>query len=531
MKLTNKKQYFRSAVVGLGVVTLLFSAQQGTAMAAEENFDSTAAAIISLLKEKNIITDAEAKNILSRQRQAPVGQLSSPPPVTVVVPEGQQYLQTITDTVARDIKEDVKQEVKLALKDEIAREVKLEAFTGSVPAWTKRIRFGGDVRLRYQGDFFDQTNAEFADPSGGGTVALNSKIDRNRVRYRVRIAANAKLNNQAEVGVRLASGSSGDPVSTNDTLGDYMNKDSVNIDQAFIKWNPIPEAYAWTGEWNIWGGRMPNPFFSSDLVWDGDINFEGLATTLKVPVNARWKGLFNAGVFPLQESEFSSDDKWLYGGQIGIEYAPQTTFNFKLATAYYEYKNIQGKRNPASTTGVGIYDYTAPQYQQKGNVIFDINSGNSADTMFALASKYNELNITSALDIGFWDPVHVLLLADYVKNLGFDQQEVSALTGNAVPREDTGYQVGLTVGYPKIQKLWDWQTYLFYKYLEADAVLDAFTDSDFHLGGTNAKGWILGGQLGVADNLWLNTRWISTNETFGPTYAIDILQVDLNGKF
>ena len=30
-------------------------------------------------------------------------------------------------------------------------------------------------------------------------------------------------------------------------------------------------------------------------------------------------------------------------------------------------------------------------------------------------------------------------------------------------------------------------------YAAADAVLDAFTDSDFHLGGTDAKGYYLGG--------------------------------------
>lgn len=530
MKSMNSRKYLRVAALGLGVVASLLVAR-GRALAAADNYDDSTTAIIELLKEKNIITADEAKNILSRHRQKPVGQLSSPPPVTVVVPGGQQYLQTITDTVARDIKDNVKQEVKADLKDEISREVKLEAFTGSVPGWVKRIRFGGDMRLRYEGDFFDSANGEFLDPRGNGTQVLNSQIDRNRLLYRVRISADAKVNNQTEVGVRLASGSTGNPVSTNDTLGSYMNKESVNFDQAYIKWSPIPETYAWTGNWDIWGGRMPNPFFCSDLVWDGDINFEGLATTVKVPINSRWKGLFNAGAFPLQETEFSSDDKWLYAGQVGVEYAPETTFGFKLAVAYYDFNNIRGKHNPASTTGVGIYDDTVPLFQQKGNAIFDINSGNSAGTKFALASKYDELNITSTLDLGFWDPVHVLLLADYVKNIGFDEQEVSALTGTTVPKEDTGYQVGLTVGYPKIQKLWDWQTYLFYKYLGADAVLDAFTDSDFHLGGTNAKGWILGGQLGVGDNFWINTRWITTDQIIGPAYAIDILQVDFNGRF
>lgn len=530
MKLTNKKHYVRAAVIGLGVATSFLSVHQGTALATEENFDSTAAAIIKLLKEKNIITDAEAINILSRQRQAPVGQLSSPPPVTVVVPEGQQYLQTITDTVARDIKEEVKQEVKLALKDEISREVKLEAFTGSVPGWTKRIRFGGDIRLRYQGEFFDENNATIQDIQNFPELR-NTREDRHLARHRIRLNATAKVNNQTEVGVTLATGNESSPVSTNDTLGDYMNKDTVTFDQAYVKWTPISETSTWNGNLDIWGGRMPNPFFSTDLVWDKDVNFEGLAATVKAPINARWKGLFNAGLFPLEEVELSSKDKWLYGAQIGVEYAPSTTFNFKLATGYYNYQNIEGQNNDASDT----YVHTVPRSSQDGNAVFDINEAlygqNSGKEKFGLAADYDELNVTTSLDLGFWDPVHVVLQGDVVKNVGFDQAEILQRTGLLVPDDTMGYQVGLTVGYPKMQKLWDWQGYFAYRYLEADAVLDAFTDSDFHLGGTNAKGWILGGQLGVGENIWVNTRWMSGDEVSGPPIAIDAVQVDFNAKF
>ena len=45
------------------------------------------------------------------------------------------------------------------------------------------------------------------------------------------------------------------------------------------------------------------------------------------------------------------------------------------------------------------------------------------------------------------------------------------------------------MGYPEIKNRWDWRVYGYYKYLEADAVIDAFTDPDFHFGGTNARGW------------------------------------------
>jgi hypothetical protein len=70
-----------------------------------------------------------------------------------------------------------------------------------------------------------------------------------------------------------------------------------------------------------------------------------------------------------------------------------------------------------------------------------------------------------------------------------------------------------------------------YKYLEADAVVDGFTDSDFHLGGTNAKGWIVGGDMGLAKNVWITTRWLTANEISGIPLSIDVFQLNLNAKF
>lgn len=512
----------RYIAAGLLLVALGSNAYGAEAATAADGKD-TIEAIIELLKDKKIITEGEAEKIISRHKASAK---TEPEKVITIVPQGEQYLQTITDNVARDIREDVKKQVKMEIKDEIANEVKLEAYTGSVPGWTKRIRFGGDIRLRYQGDFFDKNNADLNDLKDVQKL-VNTTEDRHRFRYRVRVSAKAKVNNQTEVGIRLATGNEEDPVSTNDTLGDYFNKDTVTFDRAYVKWTPIPETSTWTGDLNFWGGRFPNPFFYSDLVWDKDLNFEGLAMNLKAPFNTRWKGLVNLGIFPLEEVELSSDDKWLFGGQVGIEYAPRTTFNFKLAAAYYDYQNIEGRFNDA----VGTYDYTAPRFFQEGNAIFDINEKIGGTEKFALQSDYNELNITSRLDLGMFDPIHINFLADFVKNIGFDQEEIFERTEQIVPKEDQGYQVGLTVGYPKMQELWDWQVYCFYKYLEADAVLDAFTDSDFGMGGTNAKGWILGGQLGVGKNFWLNSRWISTDEVAGPPVAVDTLQVDLNARF
>ncbi len=93
----------------------------------------------------------------------------------------------------------------------------------------------------------------------------------------------------------------------------------------------------------------------------------------------------------------------------------------------------------------------------------------------------------------------------------------------------------MSIGRPAIETFdkWKapWKVFLYYKYLEADAVVDAFTDSDFHLGGTNTKGWILGTEFGLMKNTWLTLRWLTADEIEGPPLAIDVLQVDLNASY
>jgi hypothetical protein len=83
----------------------------------------------------------------------------------------------------------------------------------------------------------------------------------------------------------------------------------------------------------------------------------------------------------------------------------------------------------------------------------------------------------------------------------------------------------------ELSKAGQWNVLAGYRYLESDAVLDAFTDSDFHLGGTNSKGYFIGGQYALFDGVLFGGRWMSANEIAGPPLAIDVLQVDLVAKF
>ena len=88
-----------------------------------------------------------------------------------------------------------------------------------------------------------------------------------------------------------------------------------------------------------------------------------------------------------------------------------------------------------------------------------------------------------------------------------------------------------TIGEPDPSSKGQWNFTIAYKYLQPDATLDAFNDPDFHLGGTNARGYILGASYAVARDTWLSARYLSAKEVYGPPVSIDVLQLELNARF
>lgn len=452
--------------------------------------------IIGRMKELEVITDDEAYELTRQYR----GNYFSGAVSATLENKEKSYLERISKGVEAELDKNILAKIR--------------------NDWPQRIKLSGDVRLRYEGDFFDSGNGEFIKPDDTSQL-MNSKINRNRFAIRARLGLEAKVSDEVTAGIGLATGSADNPVSTNSTMGDSLNKKSFVLDRAYLRWDPASSL-------SVWGGRFPNPWFYSDLVWDQDINFEGVAIQYRPRLNSSWGLFFNCGVFPLQEVELSGKDKWLFGAQAGFEYTIKDKLTARLGAALYMFENTVGVTN--DPTGPGETDWTAPLFQQKGNTLLDIDPS-STNIKTAYASKFKELNITGTIDLDYWHPVHIVLLGDYVNNLGFDKSPVSARNGTDIKKETEGYQFGLSAGSLKMHKLYDWKALFYYKYIEADAVMDAFTDSSFHLGGTNAKGWIIGGDLGIANNTWISTRWFSSNEISGPPLSIDVLQFDINARY
>src|SRR5262249_31774507 len=161
------------------------------------------------------------------------------------------------------------------------------------------------------------------------------------------------------------------------------------------------------------------------------------------------------------------------------------------------------------------FDFTAPRFLQKGNTLFDIrNDADTGTNLFALAAEYRIANANLTLDLGFGE-THVILGAEFVRNLGWDSQDVFALTGSQIETRADGYEASVTVGHATLAAPGRWRAFMAYRYLERDAVLDAFTDSDFHLGGTDAKGYQVGFDLGLSRGAWLRLRYLTANEIDG----------------
>ena len=223
---------------------------------------------------------------------------------------------------------------------------------------------------------------------------------RYRLVGRVRAGVEAKVGDSFTVDFRLASGNLRSPISTNQTLGNYGGRWTVGVDRAAVLWNPVSDSN--THEFDLRVGRFANPFVTvNELVWDNDLSFEGIAATYALDIFGREsahmeRSLFaTVGAFPLQEVELSSDDKWLFGGQLGTRIPFGQESALRIAAAYYEYQNITGVRNSPESN---VFDYTAPDFLQKGNTLFDIrNSSDPSQNLFALAGEYPVLDRKSVV--------------------------------------------------------------------------------------------------------------------------------------
>ncbi len=477
------------------------------------------------------------------------------------------HVQYVPEFIKDQIRDQVRSELREQVVGDVIKQARQERWgiPDAFPEWVRRIEWGGDLRLREESDLFALKNIPFTyydlnvvnKDKRGLLVAstnpdafLNDTHDRHRLRERLRLFLKAEVTPAAEVGVRLATGNERDPVSTNQTLGNSGNRYQFAVDRAYLKYTFLDgDRYPAI---TFHGGRIANPWFSTNLVFDRDLSFEGLAfrfrhnlmgTDSLMEMDGEARTLYlTFGAFPLQEVQLSPQDKWLFGAQIGTRHIFDDHSEFQWGMAYYNYVNVTGRRN---TLNSRLNDFSAPEFVQKGNTMFNIRNDGGKSELWALASDYDLLDLALRYDYAGFSPLHVVAALDLVKNLAWDRKEILARTGgaailqgmrqvgpaNTLEERTFGFYAALTVGWPDVTRRGNWQIFAGYKYLQRDAVIDAYTDSDFLLGGTDAKGWILGGRYGLTDNIHMVGRWLSADQIDGPPLGIDVLQFDLNARF
>lgn len=337
------------------------------------------------------------------------------------------------------------------------------------------MKWSGDLRLRHE------------------TQRREPATDRNRERVRLRFGFTTKPWDPLELGVRLTTGASGDPVSTNQSFGSSFDRKPILLDRAYAKYTP----WEWMA---LTGGKMENPFHTvSETVWDADVTPEGGALQLKCPSSAPVKPFLNFGAFQISELNSDAGDPALFGIQGGVDVALPLGISWKPSVAYYDFTAIQG------TTTANVTNSPA---------------GNSTVTEGAAAK--------------FRDDFNVVALASTLQLPGIAGRPVGLLadwTHNHEAQDDGGaWTAGLEVG-KVTEKLGSWKVSYAYKRVEPDASLGAITDSDFGGGGTNHQGHRMGLQVGL--NKWasLALTYIRTDEVEGSQNKVDTFQADANLKF
>lgn len=568
----NKKQLMALALSGL----------IGMAHAGEKEellkLRNTTTNLIKQLVKQGVITDKMANEMIKQAEadaEQQVAQSKAANAAKETVPSDEVRVAYVPDFVKDEIRQQVRGELREEVLGDVMQKAKQEhwGLADALPEWTRKFKLSGDVRLRDQMNFMAKDNQEFSyfnwrainaqgnfnganGIAGAGPNAyLNTTKNRNVPRERLRLGIDADIAPGVDAGIRLSTGNTQNPVSTNQSLGNTGLGYQFAVDRAFLRYNAFDEnRFNWL---TLMAGRTPNPFFTagSEVVWDEDLSFEGAAATLRQrlggselsdSIGGKGPTVFaTAGLFPLQTPDLlngvSSREKWLFGGQAGLDWGFDNQDSLQVGGAYYDYQNTKALINKSAdqhcSANTADMNQSVPQYMQGGNSLVSICNSNdnppygNPGGLVGLASDYKIVNINALYDLALFAPIHLRFSADFAKNVGFNQQAILAYTGQNITPKTKAWQFKIDLGWTKLNTFGNWNVFTGYKYVERDAVLDAFTDSDMHNGGTNVKGWMMGGNYALMKNVWLTGRYLTGDVITGPRFGLDVLQLDLNTRF
>jgi len=426
----------------------------------------------------------------------------------------------------------------------------------------------GDARVRYEYRGGRTAGDTPVARPGAGVAGLRDWQERERERYRLRIGMRGQLADDWFFGIRLET--STNPRSTNITFGGdtssgpfAKNDDGIGVGQAYIGYKGFRDI-------TLTAGRMPNPLVTTLMVWDADINPEGVAEQYKHSFNFEFGGgsttaaaadskegknvaavqatsepwklkidLFaNFGQFvyddanpenPLGSRGFTNGlqtpntDAWLMAWQVGARFNFPKNFYFQIAPVLYNY------------TGAG----------DTFNAFF---RGGSDTVTNATSLAQNQTGINSLLvlevpaEFGFKiKELPVRIFSDFAVN--FEASERAAAAGFPDKGDQRyAYQIGAAIGQLKAKH--DWQLQAYWMHSEQYALDPNLVDTDFWDSRVNMEGIVVQAGYMLSDAVSFNLSWgyaSRADKSLGtggvgdiginPLDRYQLFQADLNLKF
>jgi polyhydroxyalkanoate synthesis regulator phasin len=352
----------------------------------------------------------------------------------------------------------------------------------------------GDIRVR----------GEYRDGHGVGTSATGVAVDENRDRSRYKLTLGVKTTAgdfYTDLAVAMGAGGRSDNASFGSTSG-ANNKDTLFIKRAMVGWNAT--------EWlTLEAGRIENPLYTTPMVWDGDLTFEGLSEKAK----------FKAGPAEIfltaAQSQYLGDKRSFPDGG-GTTTVTNELLAFQGGAKFAINENTSAKAALTYTT------FTHDNNKTSGVFKPGIDTGTSASVASIGVNDLDTIEIPAEINFMASSNIGLRLFGDYVNNLSGNDRADAACAATTIAQgkvkvcgagnDDTAWLLGVAIGSAPDLKAFegnkmakgDWSARIWYQDVGVYSVDPNAVDSDFMDSRVNMKGTIFKAQYNLRDNVWVN---------------------------
>jgi hypothetical protein len=446
-----------------------------------------------------------------------------------------------------------------AAVQEAAKKPKFDASPG-----IRSIQLFGDVRLRYESRV-----ATSSSPSGVNSAVVGGGADSetlDRWRYAVRVGIRGDLVEDWFYTLRLDT--SANPRSSWVTFGNNRSEaaggqapfgkgqDGIFVGQAYLGWRATP----W---FTVQAGKMANPLFTTPMVWDPDINPEGIAERINYPVNDQLSLFANFGQYVYQSFSPNgtsggfggvSNNGYMFAwqGGVGYKFAPDTSG--KIGLTFYNYTGmslapksflVTANQNPNGFSGPFAFTPTGnPNIFPSTTPPVGVNFNNGTNNL-----RYFELPVEMNFPLAglSWQA-----FGDVAYNIQADHRAIQgsfASVGSQAFAYQAGLSVGTNIGLTMNRvaaKKGTWEARGYWQQIDLNSLDPNLIDSDFFEGRTNLQGFFLAFAYSPTDAIITTVRFGEAHRlnenaptpgsnpdipNVQPITQYKLLQLDLTWKF